>query len=113
MTRVLILNERDPLHPKAGGAEVHVAEIFRRLVPRGFEVTHLTSTFRGAADEETLDGMQLRRVGALPFYYLRAASVCARESRRGAVDLVSALAGHTSVAEVDVVVSSGQIEPRV
>ena len=25
--RVLLLNERDPLHPKAGGAEVHVAEI--------------------------------------------------------------------------------------
>ena len=29
--RVLVLNERDPRHPKAGGAEVHVAEIFRRL----------------------------------------------------------------------------------
>ena len=34
--RVLILNERDPTHPKAGGAEIHVSEIFRRLVARGF-----------------------------------------------------------------------------
>ena len=36
--RVLVLNERDPLHPRAGGAEVHVAEISRRLAERGFEV---------------------------------------------------------------------------
>jgi glycosyltransferase involved in cell wall biosynthesis len=88
VTRVLILNERDPRHPKAGGAEVHVAEIFRRLVPRGFEVEQLVSSFAGGAERETIDGMQVRRVGALPFYYLRAAAVCARESRRGKADVV-------------------------
>lgn len=88
MTRVLILNERDPGHPKAGGAEVHVAEIFGRLAPRGYEVTHVTSSFPGCAERETLRGMQLRRVGPLPFYYLRAAATCARETRRGAVDVV-------------------------
>ncbi len=36
--RVLVLNERDPLHPKAGGAEIHVAEIFKRLAARGYDV---------------------------------------------------------------------------
>ena len=35
--RVLVLNERDPHHPKAGGAEIHVAEIFRRLAARGYD----------------------------------------------------------------------------
>ena len=33
--RVLILNERDLEHPNAGGAEVHVSEIFERLAARG------------------------------------------------------------------------------
>ena len=38
-TRVLILNERDPRHPKAGGAEVHLTELAPRLAERGFEIT--------------------------------------------------------------------------
>ena len=88
MTRVLILNERDPAHPKAGGAEVHVAEIFGRLAQRGFEITQVTSAFPGGAARETQAGMQVRRVGALPVYYLRAAAACARETRRGRVDVV-------------------------
>ena len=86
--RVLILNERDPGHPKAGGAEVHVAEIFGRLAARGFEVTQLTSSFPGGEDEEQLDGMRLRRVGALPLYYLRAGATCARETREDRYDVV-------------------------
>ena len=88
MTRILILNERDPRHPKAGGAEVHVAEIFGRLVSRGFEVTQVTCSFAGAAERDLIDGMHVRRVGGLPFYYLRAAALCARETRRGSVDVV-------------------------
>jgi glycosyltransferase involved in cell wall biosynthesis len=43
--RVLVLNERGPLHPQAGGAEVHVAEISRRLAPMGFEITQLACGF--------------------------------------------------------------------
>jgi glycosyltransferase involved in cell wall biosynthesis len=86
--RVLILNERDPAHPKAGGAEVHVAEIFGRLAARGFEITQVTSGFAGGAARDTQCGMRVVRVGALPAYYPRAAAVCARESRRGRVDVV-------------------------
>ena len=41
--RVLVLNERDSDHPRAGGAEVHVTEIFRRLAERGMDVTLLTT----------------------------------------------------------------------
>ena len=47
--RVLVLNERGPLHPQAGGAEVHVAEISRRLAPLGFEITQLACGFPGGA----------------------------------------------------------------
>lgn len=86
--RVLLLNERDPGHPRAGGAEVHVDEIFRRLVPKGFRVTQLCSAFAGGAEEEERHGMRIRRVGGLPFYYLQAARACARETREGRVDVV-------------------------
>jgi len=86
--RVLILNERDPTHPKAGGAEIHVSEIFRRLVDRGFEITLASSRARGAAPRDCVDGMQVWRLAGLPAYYPRAAWTCARETRRGHFDAV-------------------------
>jgi glycosyltransferase involved in cell wall biosynthesis len=88
VTRVLILNERDPRHPKAGGAEVHVAEIFGRLARRGHRVAMASSLFAGAAREERVEDIAVLRVGGLPFYYPRAAWACARASRRGEYDLV-------------------------
>jgi glycosyltransferase involved in cell wall biosynthesis len=88
VTRVLILNERDPRHPKAGGAEIHVAEIFGRLARRGHAVTMLSSAFPAAARRERVDGLEVERVGGLPVYYPGAAWACARSTRRGEHDLV-------------------------
>jgi len=85
--RVLVLNERDPLHPAAGGAEVHVAEICSRLAAQGFEFTLAASGFRGAPSHETVSGFEIWRLGPLPAYYPRAAWLCARETRRGRFDL--------------------------
>lgn len=86
--RVLLLNERDPLHPAAGGAEVHVAEVSRRLAARGFEVTQAAVGFRGAPARDELDGLQVRRLGRLGVYYPRVAWTTARETRRGRFDVV-------------------------
>ncbi len=86
--RVLVLNERDARHPRAGGAEVHVAEIFGRLAGRGFEVTQAACSFPGAPPRERVDGLDIHRLARLPFYYPRAAWICARETRRGRFDLV-------------------------
>ncbi|MEE9606615.1 MAG: glycosyltransferase family 4 protein [Myxococcota bacterium] len=86
--RLLVLNERDPRHPKAGGAEIHVREVFGRLAARGFQVTLAASRFRGAAARDQIEGMRVWRLGALPTYYPRAAWTCARETRRGAFDVV-------------------------
>ncbi len=86
--RVLILNERDPHHPKAGGAEVHVREIFARLADRGWEVTHAASAFAGGAASEDVDGIRVRRLGRLRSYYPRAAWLCATATRRGEFDVV-------------------------
>jgi len=82
------LNERDPGHPKTGGAEIHVAEIFRRLAERGYEVTLASSSFPGSKSVEDIDGMRAWRLGRLPFYYPRVAFTCWRETRRGNFDVV-------------------------
>ena len=76
--RILILNWRDIRHPQAGGAELYLHEIARRLVDAGQSVSWLTSRFAGAPRHETLDGISITRVGnaltvyaALPLEYLR------------------------------------------
>jgi glycosyltransferase involved in cell wall biosynthesis len=86
--RVLILNERDPRHPKAGGAETHVSEIFGRLARQGYEVTQLSAGFAGGAESERVDDVQIRRLGGLARYYPRALATTARETRAGRFDVV-------------------------
>ena len=52
---ILVLNEREPRNPLAGGAETHIFEIFRRLAAQGHSVTLLAASFPGCAREETKD----------------------------------------------------------
>ncbi len=59
---ILIINWQDIRHPQAGGAEVHLHEIFRR-VAREHRVTLLCCRFSGAPPEETLDGIRIVRRG--------------------------------------------------
>ena len=86
--RILILNERDPRHPAAGGAEVHIAEISRRMSAMGYQLTQAAVGFPGAPAHEQLDGLEVIRLGRIRWYYPRAALLCARETRRGRFDLV-------------------------
>jgi glycosyltransferase involved in cell wall biosynthesis len=86
--RVLILNERDPRHPAAGGAEVHVAEISRRMAAMGYELTQAAVRFPGAAERERLDGLDVIRLGRIRRYYPRVVATVARETRRGRFDVV-------------------------
>jgi glycosyltransferase involved in cell wall biosynthesis len=85
---VLLLNERDLRHPRAGGAETHVFEIMSRLAARGHAVTQLAAGFAGGAAVEKVDGVEVRRLGPLPRYYPAAAWACARETRAGRFDVV-------------------------
>jgi len=86
--RILVLNERDPSNPRAGGAEVHVFEIFSRLVRRGWEVTLLAASFRGARREETMDGIRVRRLADRHLYYALVPFAARREIRRQRPDVV-------------------------
>jgi glycosyltransferase involved in cell wall biosynthesis len=67
--RIVVLNERDLDNPLAGGAEVHVFAIFRRLVERGHEVRLLAASFPGAARSVTMQGVEVQRLGDRYRYY--------------------------------------------
>lgn len=60
---ILVVNWQDRLNPQAGGAEVHLHEIFGRLVARGHRVVLLASGWKGAPVREVVDGIEVHRVG--------------------------------------------------
>jgi len=70
--KLLVLNWQDRTNPQAGGAEVHLHEIFGRLATRGHEVSLLVSGHEGAAARDELDGMRVHRAGGRHSYTLAA-----------------------------------------
>ncbi len=85
---LLVLNERDPEHPLAGGAEVHIYEIFARMVERGWSVTHLAASFAGAPRRAVVRGVQVVRLANRYLYYAIAPFAARREMQRARYDLV-------------------------
>lgn len=70
LPRVLIVNWRDPRNPEAGGAEVHLHEVARRLAADGFPVVQYAHAFPGALPEEHVDGVRIvRRGGGFTFNF--------------------------------------------
>ena len=58
------MNWNDRENPQAGGAEVHLHEIFGRLARRGHTIDLVTSGWPGGAPEAHLDGMRVERHGS-------------------------------------------------
>ena len=61
--KILVVNWRCIKNPEAGGAEVHLHEIFKRVVNKGHEVTLVAHGFKGAPDKEVIDGIKVIRHG--------------------------------------------------
>ncbi|MEO6525956.1 MAG: glycosyltransferase family 4 protein [Gemmatimonadaceae bacterium] len=61
--RLLIVNWQDRENPLAGGAEIHLHEIFGRLAAHGNQITLLCGGWPGCAPRTSLDGMSVVRVG--------------------------------------------------
>lgn len=62
--RILVVNWQDRTNPQAGGAEVHLHEIFSRLAARGHEVHLLCSGWDGSTAEDLVDGMRVHRASS-------------------------------------------------
>ncbi|HSG48080.1 MAG TPA: glycosyltransferase family 4 protein [Longimicrobiales bacterium] len=62
--RILVVNWLDLENPQAGGAEIHLHEIFGRLAGWGHHVSVLASGWVGADARARADGMDIHRVGS-------------------------------------------------
>jgi len=66
--RILVLNWQDHENPQAGGAELHLREIFSRIAAGGHQVALLCSSWPGAPARVSLDGLDVHRVGSRNTY---------------------------------------------
>ncbi|MEX1013693.1 MAG: glycosyltransferase family 4 protein [Candidatus Paceibacterota bacterium] len=62
MKKILVINKYCPLHPKAGGAEVRLKDIFSRI-GKNHKVYLLTAMFPGAKRKETYENINIIRLG--------------------------------------------------
>ena len=85
---LLAINFRDPAHPEAGGAELHLEEILLEAVRRGWKVTWLACGFPGGAPEAEHRGMRVVRRGSWWDFNLVVPGVLRREFADPAPDLV-------------------------
>lgn len=82
--RILVVNWQDRENPHAGGAELHLHEVFGRIAQSGHDVDLLCSGFDDAAQQTTLDGIRVHRVGSrftFPLHARRAFSALERARR--------------------------------
>lgn len=85
-----MLNERDLTHPLAGGVEVHLDEIARRLVAQhGIDMTVLCAGYDGCREDETREGVRYVRFGDRGFsYYAMLPGRARAELATGQYDIV-------------------------
>ena len=87
--RILLVNWNDRDNPHAGGAEIHLHELFGRLAGWGHEVELVASGWSGCAPRAQLDGMRVRRVGGrYSFALLGRGAVRRALAERGGFDVV-------------------------
>jgi glycosyltransferase involved in cell wall biosynthesis len=86
--KILVFNWQDITNPLAGGAEVHLHEVFSRIARRGHSVTLYCSTFPGARHTEILNGINVIREGGRYFFNYRAAYAYAKRLRHEGFDVV-------------------------
>jgi glycosyltransferase involved in cell wall biosynthesis len=86
--KILLVNWNDRDNPHAGGAEIHLHELFGRLARWGHTVDLVVSGWPGAAPEAELDGMHVHRVGGRHSFALRARGVVRRLLATGGYDIV-------------------------
>jgi len=86
--RLLVVNWQDRENPLAGGAEIHLHEIFGRLAAQGNQITLLCGGWPGCPPRATLDGMEVLRVGTRYTFPLKARSFFRRELAGSGFDLL-------------------------
>ena len=86
--RILVFNWQDTTNPLAGGAEVHLHNIFSRIARRGHDVTLFCSSYPGTASEETRDGIRIIRKGGRALFNVHVPLAYWRRFRREQFDVI-------------------------
>ena len=86
--KILLIEFRDLTHPEAGGAEVVLQQVFRRIVAAGHQVDYLCNHYPGAAREELRDGIRILRRGRQPYFNFFVPWVYRRELRQNHYDVI-------------------------
>ena len=86
--KILVVNWQDRLNPHAGGAEVHLHQIFGRLAGHGHQVEMLVSGWPGAPAREIVDGLRITRAGTRWSFGVVAPRAFRRHYSPGAFDVV-------------------------
>ena len=79
--RILLTNWNDRENPHAGGAEIHVHELFGRIAGWGHDVHLIASGWPGAAPRAVVDGIQVQRVGGRHSFALQGRGAVRRALR--------------------------------
>ncbi len=61
--KIMVINWRCIKNPLAGGAEIYLQEVAKRLTARGYDITQLSERFSGSLSEEIIDGIRIQRMG--------------------------------------------------
>ena len=86
--RILLVNWNDRENPHAGGAEIHLHELFGRLAGWGHEVDLIASGWPGGAARAEVDGIRVRRVGGRHSFALLGRGAVRRALAERAPDVV-------------------------
>jgi glycosyltransferase involved in cell wall biosynthesis len=80
--KILLINWQDLENPQAGGAELHVFELFSRIATRGHQVHLICSGWKGAPPRSTIRNISVERHGSR-YSFARLARSAVREALRG------------------------------
>jgi glycosyltransferase involved in cell wall biosynthesis len=70
--KILFFNWRDITHPQAGGCELHLHEIAKRLAKKGHDVTLFCGAYENSKKKENVDGIEIIRKGGKFSVYIYA-----------------------------------------
>jgi glycosyltransferase involved in cell wall biosynthesis len=86
--RILVVNWNDRENPQAGGAEIHLHELFGRIAQWGHDVHLIASGWPGCSPRALVDGIQVTRIGGRHSFALHARSAVRRALRETQFDVV-------------------------
>jgi glycosyltransferase involved in cell wall biosynthesis len=85
---VLVVNWQDIENPHAGGAEIHLFEIFKRLAGAGHRVRLVCSGWAGAPARTSIDGIEVHRSGRRNSFALSGRGAVRRALREERPDIL-------------------------